>query len=542
MTFRTYEPFANPQEASSASTKRRAKRNVSPATTGPAGQNLTAVVEPSLSSSSVTPSRARHRREDKKQNEAMEEREDEGVSWKGERAGGEEHKQDREKAHRYDDSRTIASRNRQDVPRTQELLVPASMDSSDGRYFSHFIDRLSTLLILDDSSVDRNPFRTLFPELSRSSPLMIDAMQAVAALHLANTSQAQQRIAHFQNAVSKYDGVVRSFRTRSNTSGQQLQLTDLAVCLLLCLFEMMDSQYHHWLVHLKGAKGIYRTLYYPNQAHHDYARAARRQPDSPTQNFLVSMLFYLDAAGACAASDGTVVVGSYWAFDGGSEFQAPGASSSCRGAAASHSSLAELRQCWCAMMEIQASVSAFGEAKQRWMPFEQQDQAYKCLLDRMAAWRANASEPLRRLAGLDGNSLQQYEYQDMIEHAGCVEAYEKATILYLHKILGAGRPDRQPDAVVVDALVGRILLLIEKLATGVRQLAVVWPLYVAGREARQEYQQQFVREKLMELQLYGFKNLEKGLQGLQGIWFKRRMFPGGWVETMDELRPPMVIQ
>lgn len=235
MTFRTYEPFANPQETS-ASTKKRAKKDVSPATTAPVGQNLTAVVEPS--SSSVTPSRARHRREDKKQNEAIEEREGEDVNRTGERAGGEEGKQDREKAHRYDDSRTIASRSRQGVPRTQVLLVPASMDPSDGRYFSHFIDRLSTLLILDGSSVDRNPFRTLFPELSRSSPLMVDAMQAVAALHLANTSQAQQRIAHFQNAVSKYDGVVRSFRTRSNTSGQQLQLTDLAVCLLLCLFEV----------------------------------------------------------------------------------------------------------------------------------------------------------------------------------------------------------------------------------------------------------------------------------------------------------------
>lgn len=539
MTFRTYEPFANPQETS-ASTKKRAKKDVSPATTAPVGQNLTAVVEPS--SSSVTPSRARHRREDKKQNEAIEEREGEDVNRTGERAGGEEGKQDREKAHRYDDSRTIASRSRLGVPRTQVLLVPASMDPSDGRYFSHFIDRLSTLLILDGSSVDRNPFRTLFPELSRSSPLMVDAMQAVAALHLANTSQAQQRIAHFQNAVSKYDGVVRSFRTRSNTSGQQLQLTDLAVCLLLCLFEMMDSQHHNWLVHLKGAKGIYRTLCYPNQAHHNYARAARRQADSPTQSFLVSMLSYLDVAGACAASDGTVVVGGYWAFDGSSEFQAPGAAGSCPATAASPSPLAELRQCWCAMMEIQASVGAFGEAKQRWMPFGQQDQAYKGLVDRTVAWRANAPEPLRRLAELDGNSFQQYEYQDMIEHVGCVEAHEKATILYLHKILGAGRPDRQPDAVVVDALVGRILLLIEKLATGVRQLAVVWPLYVAGREARQEYQQQFVREKLMELQLYGFKNIEKGLQGLEGIWFKRRMFPGGWVETIDELRPPMVIQ
>lgn len=267
---------------------------------------------------------------------------------------------------------------------------------------------------------------------------------------------------------------------------------------------MMDSQHHNWLVHLKGAKGIYRTLCYPNQAHHNYARAARRQADSPTQSFLVSMLSYLDVAGACAASDGTVVVGGYWAFDGSSEFQAPGAAGSCPATAASPSPLAELRQCWCAMMEIQASVGAFGEAKQRWMPFGQQDQAYKGLV-RTVAWRANAPEPLRRLAELDGNSFQQYEYQDMIEHVGCVEAHEKATILYLHKILGAGRPDRQPDAVVVDALVGRILLLIEKLATGVRQLAVVWPLYVAGREARQEYQQQFVREKLMELQLYGFK-------------------------------------
>lgn len=119
-------------------------------------------------------------------------------------------------------------------------FMTASLDL-EGRYYTHFIDRVATLLLIYDNSININPYRRYFPDLARSSPSMASAMQALGALHLANTSRGQQRILHFQHAMGKYGEVVKSFRTRYNQAGQHLQLTDFATCLLLSLFEVSRS-------------------------------------------------------------------------------------------------------------------------------------------------------------------------------------------------------------------------------------------------------------------------------------------------------------
>lgn len=122
-------------------------------------------------------------------------------------------------------------------PFTINNILSPSLDSADSRYFTHFIDRVSSLLLIYDNSDNINPFREMFPDLARSSPSMVSAMQALGALHLSNTSAGQQRISHFEQAMGNYGEVVKSFRAK-HQPGQQLQLTDFATCLLLCLFEV----------------------------------------------------------------------------------------------------------------------------------------------------------------------------------------------------------------------------------------------------------------------------------------------------------------
>jgi hypothetical protein len=119
----------------------------------------------------------------------------------------------------------------------------ASMDSLEGRYYTHFIDEVSTLLLIYDNSLSINPFRRCFPDLSHSSPSMASAMEALGALHLANTSSGQQRNVHFQNAMSRYGEVVKSFRTRYNDGDKHPRLPDFATCLLLALFEVFSSAF-----------------------------------------------------------------------------------------------------------------------------------------------------------------------------------------------------------------------------------------------------------------------------------------------------------
>lgn len=116
-------------------------------------------------------------------------------------------------------------------------IVSSSLDCVNGRYFTHFVDQVSSLLLIYDNSNNINPFREMFPDLARSSPSMVNAMQALGALHLSNTSGGQQRISHFQQAMGNYGEVMKSFRAK-HQPGQQMQLTDFATCLLLCLFEV----------------------------------------------------------------------------------------------------------------------------------------------------------------------------------------------------------------------------------------------------------------------------------------------------------------
>ncbi|KAE8154251.1 putative C6 transcription factor [Aspergillus avenaceus] len=430
--------------------------------------------------------------------------------------------------------------------RFQEPISPAvfmssSLDCLDGRYYTHFVDRVATLLLIYDNSININPYRRYFPDLAQSSPTMANAMQALGALHLANTSKGQQRNTHFQRAMGKYGEVVKSFRTRYTEPDQNLQLTDLATCLLLSLFEMMDSQNHNWNIHLKGAREIYRLLFLPNS---DPAKEAQRlaEMNHPLRHFLVSLLSYLDVAGACATSEGTVVEGSYWRTHGGGWEYNLGTPSLSSETSAEEPLLVELRQCWSRMMEIQAAISSFGKAKSEGqISFDEQDLIYQEILGRLVEWRLSAPKCIQQLGEVDDESLKHYPYPQVLEYAGCIEAYEKATIVYLHKVAAADRPDQAPQTDLLAILASRILTLIGKLATDVGQLAVLWPLFTAGRETRNEREQSYVRETMVSLQRFGFKNVEKGLEELEQIWFKRRAFPEGWVERMQDVRSSILL-
>ncbi|KAJ5113961.1 hypothetical protein N7456_002495 [Penicillium angulare] len=421
--------------------------------------------------------------------------------------------------------------------------VPASIQGTDERYFTHFIDQVSTLLLIYDNSMNQNPYRNYFPDFARSSPSMVGAMQALGALHLANTTIGPHRNSHLQQAMRKYGEVVQLFRARYARPSQQLGMTDFATCLLLCLFEMMDSQNYNWAVHLKGAREIYNLVFYPHTGGRSPREVQRvAECNHPLRSFLVSLLSYLDVAGACATPGGTVVEGNYWKTLGGGWEYNLGTPSLSSSTTPEHPTLVELRQAWCGMMEVQAAISTFARDKQ-WMAPDHQDMVYKEIFHSLVVWRASTPISLQLLGemGLDDESLRKFPFPDMLEYVGCVEAYEKATFVHLHQIAGAGRPRWITDRAYLDMLITRILTLIRKLSKGVGQLAILWPLFIAGQETRKEHEQQYVRQTMEELKRFGFKNVDKGLELLEAVWFKRRAFPEGWTETLDEIQSNILL-
>lgn len=268
--------------------------------------------------------------------------------------------------------------------------------------------------------------------------------------------------------------------------------------------QMMDSQHQNWAVHLKGAREIYNLLFYPQSG--DSAHEAHRlaETNHPLRPFLVSLLSYLDVAGACATPGGTVVEGAYWkTLGGGWEYNL--GTPSLLSKIPDNPHLVELRQAWCSLMEIQASISTFASDKKTWMTAEQSDMTYKDIFNQLVVWRAMTPPCLQMLADLDDESLAQYPYPDVLEYAGCIEAYEKATFIHLLQVAGAGRIGWITDWTYMNMLVSRILLLICKLSKGVGQLAVLWPLFIAGQETRNECEQKYVRETMQELKRFGFR-------------------------------------
>lgn len=266
----------------------------------------------------------------------------------------------------------------------------------------------------------------------------------------------------------------------------------------------MDSQHGNWAVHLQGAREIYNRLFYPHTG--DSAREVHRVAESnhPLRSFLVSLLSYVDVAGACATPGGTVVEGNYWKTLGGGWEYNLGTPTLSGSSMPEDPRLVELRHSWSGMMEIQASISVFARDKRSMAP-DHQDQVYKDLFYKLVAWRATTPISLQQLGELDDDSLAKFPFPDVLEYVGCIEAYEKATFLHLHQVAGAGRPGWITDRTYLDTLITRILTLIRKCSKGVGQLAVLWPLFIAGQETRKEEEQGYVRETMHELKRFGFK-------------------------------------
>ncbi|KAF7717447.1 Fungal Zn(2)-Cys(6) binuclear cluster domain-containing protein [Penicillium ucsense] len=429
----------------------------------------------------------------------------------------------------------------------QQPVRPSNLRSvtlrcTDEQYFGHFVSQVSSLLIVHETALKVNPYRSCFPDLARSSPSMTAAMQALGALHLANTSYGNERLGHFETAIGKYGQVMTTVRDCQTFPNGKIRIQDLATCLLLCLFEMMDSQHQNWEIHLKGAREMCNLLFCPRSDKLSSEGQCIDDVHHPLRSFLLSLLSSLDVAGACARPGDTVATRSYWkTLEGGWEYNF-GIPSLSTTTPPDDPRLLELRKAWSRMMEVRAIISTFARDKARLSP-DQQDIVYRRIFHQLAAWRQTTPIPLQALGEMElhHERLDAFPDPDMLEYYGCVEAYEKATLVHLHQIAGAGRPNWITDRAYLDSLITRIVTLIRRLTTDVGQLAFLWPLFIAGRETRKAEEQQYVQRTLHELKRFGFRNVDKALELLEGIWLKRRAFPEGWTETLEELRTNILL-
>ena len=110
-------------------------------------------------------------------------------------------------------------------------------------YYSHFLGAVSSILVVWDAPYNSNPYRFSLPSLANSSWGLTESMKALGALHLANTSDGENRRSHLQSAMTMYGAIIRDIRDRSATGLTSLGLPDMATNLLLCLFEVSSHPF-----------------------------------------------------------------------------------------------------------------------------------------------------------------------------------------------------------------------------------------------------------------------------------------------------------
>jgi hypothetical protein len=269
---------------------------------------------------------------------------------------------------------------------------------------------------------------------------------------------------------------------------------------------MVDSQSDGWRVHLLGASRIYETLLCPQTAtgssplHNEIDHANR----SPIKHFLVSLLAYLDVAGACSTGKEPLISGEYWETHGGGWEYNLGVPSISNSSLDMNGTLSHIRQSWSRLMSILVDISAFAEIKTNGMAKSIQQKAFRDLEARLLAWRLNLPVCFEESNGFQG-TLTDEEQSYLVEAVAFVEAYEQATIIYLNKMALAGRFRNESEALCIEAAVQRVLVLADKFCTVIAQLGMPWALFIAGTEVVSEARRDFVREKFIDMRRFGMK-------------------------------------
>ncbi|POR35539.1 Sterol regulatory element-binding protein ECM22 [Tolypocladium paradoxum] len=403
----------------------------------------------------------------------------------------------------------------------------AHVNSNEILYYQHFLNTVSTYLIIYDTPSNSNPYRML-PNLVGDTGLIQDTMKALGAMHLSGLPQTQNQRVHRSAAMKTYASVVTRLRDIVSSSHGQANLELLATSLLLCMFEKMSSTDSSWKVHLLGAGQIFQSMYSPRTA-----RPASGGADGlgiastlPLRRFLVSMMSYLDVAASCATGEGPLIPGDYWETLGGGWEYNLGVPSFATTRSAADRTMAQLRNSWSRIMSIQTEISRFAKFLRSEHDQRQREMIHSDLTYRLRNWHDSAPDIYLRLETLDSMPDDATEEDvETLTAAACIHCYALGCAVYLERIttrrIGSAAFDPE-----IKTTVDRILTLIFNFSSGINQLAILWPLLTAGIATVDAQQQDVVRSRLNGMKNFGFKHVFRVLDTLEHSWEHMRLYGG----------------
>lgn len=136
--------------------------------------------------------------------------------------------------------------------RPQGYPNPSHLSGAESHYLQYHVEFGSRLLANLES--DDNPLRSLLVPRAMSSPLLMKAVCAVSALHLANRSQgfsAQAAAANF------YGRALNGIRTAlAECSTDRLSDDTMLTVGLMCKYEVVRGSVKQWVVHLTALQRL----------------------------------------------------------------------------------------------------------------------------------------------------------------------------------------------------------------------------------------------------------------------------------------------
>ncbi|KND89382.1 Sterol regulatory element-binding protein ECM22 [Tolypocladium ophioglossoides CBS 100239] len=412
----------------------------------------------------------------------------------------------------------------------------AHVNSNETLYYQHFLNTVSTYLIIYDTPSNSNPYRML-PNLVGNSGLLQDTMKALGAMHLSGLPQAQNQRVHRRAAMKTYASVVTRLRDIVSSSQGQANLELLATSLLLCMFEKMSATDASWKVHLLGAGQIFQSMYSPRTAlpASDGADGLGVASTLPLRRFLVSMMSYLDVAASCATGEGPLIPGDYWETLGGGWEYNLGVPSFATTRSAADRTMAQLRNSWSRIMSIQTEISRFAKLLRSKHDQRQREMIHSDLTYRLKNWHDSAPDIFLWLDTL--NSMPDDATEEDVETlttAACIHCYALGCTVYLERLttrrIGSAAFDSE-----IETTLNRILTLIFNFSSGINQLAILWPLLTAGIATVDPQQQDLVLSRLNGMKNFGFKHVFRVLETLEFSWEHMRLYGGVNYEEFEAM-------
>lgn len=162
-------------------------------------------------------------------------------------------------------------------------------------------------------------------------------------------------------------------------------------------------------------------------------------------------------------------------------------------------------------MTIQSDIGLFATDLEQGLSEEDRSRRHQQIAGRLLTWRHLLPDIFNHL---DDENTTSY-HPNSIEGASCVICYEQANLSSFHQISGTNDASASP---LLNNMVDGILHIFQKYGRGVRQMGMLWALFIAGTETADLTRQDYVRGRMQNMLSFGMGNVKRALQLLELVW------------------------